>query len=77
MATPSGEIIEFDDLNFRVRTPPKPWVRIDIEQINDEATAGFMRRRPELLFMIFGERVGLENGLPNEGLAAISQANLR
>jgi tetratricopeptide (TPR) repeat protein len=67
--------VERADLNFRVQPPPFPWVEMDAKKINAEAAVVFARARPEMYFMIIGEKeVGLE--VQPEGMLEAWKARL-
>ena len=66
----------FEDLNFRFSAPQK-WVSLPPKTLNPEATATYLRKRPDVYFMIIAERPGAEAQFNAETLLTIAQANLR
>jgi hypothetical protein len=73
----AGEVKEYDDLNFRITVPARPWVELDADAFNPDSTVAYMRRRPEVYFMIIAEVVGVEFDFTSESLAAIAEGNLK
>ena len=53
-----GQVLTFDDLNFRFRTPGLPWVAFDSAKLNRASKLGFMRRFPDAYFIVIPERIG-------------------
>ncbi|MEE8451222.1 MAG: DUF3857 domain-containing protein, partial [Thermoguttaceae bacterium] len=77
-ATHDGEPRVFEELNFNLSPPAPPWVEIEnIKKINPAATVGFARQRPEMMFFVIGERLGVEMGFDSEALCELVKVNLR
>ena len=70
-------MLTFDDLNFRFRSPDRPWVAYDASRVNKASKLAFMRRNPEAYFFIIAEKLGSRSGLDTEQLAGIGKANLQ
>ena len=68
-----GKMLAFDDLNFRFRSPDRPWVAYDASRVNKASKLAFMRRNPEAYFFIIAEKLGSRPGLDTEQLAGIGQ----
>jgi hypothetical protein len=66
--------LEFKDLGFRFKMPGRPWVKLDAQKLNKDATVALMRTRPQIFAMIIAEKSG--GFLTTESLAEISKANL-
>ena len=76
-STPAPPAQVYDELNFRFTPPEGPWIPLDVETVNKDATLGFSLQNPSVLFMIIAESGGTQNvGLSNEGAAAIVRSNL-
>ncbi len=71
-----GQILTFEDLNFRFRSPERPWVTFAGAKLNKDAKATFMRRGPEVYFMIIAEKIGTGQELSAEQLAEFGKAHL-
>ncbi len=58
---PSGEgtTLTFDDLNFRFRTPGKPWFRMPRGTIKTDAQVMMQYPRPQIVISIIAERLGI------------------
>ncbi|MDB6066806.1 MAG: hypothetical protein JWR26_3014 [Pedosphaera sp.] len=73
----AGQLLTFDDLNFKIRSPGKPWVQLDAKKINKSANVVFTRARPQVSFMVIAERAGMGSGWSTEALAEVAKATLR
>jgi hypothetical protein len=71
-----GQIFTFDDLNFRFRSPDRPWVSWDASRINKASKLSFMRRNPEAYFSIIAEKIGSRVSFKTEQLAEVGKAQL-
>jgi len=76
-AVPVEEALRFEELNFQVKGPRKPWVRIDAESLNPNATLALMRTNPQVFFMVIAEDLGDDPSFTTEDLVKISQGALR
>ena len=74
--TKPGQMLTFDDLNFRFRSPDRPWSSFNSPKINKDSKVGFVRRLPEVYFMILAERIETTDGFSCEQLAEIGKAHL-
>ncbi|MEM8945566.1 MAG: tetratricopeptide repeat protein [Planctomycetota bacterium] len=72
-----GGAQRFEDLNFQFSTPDRSWVALSVERINPVASLAFVRKKPEVWFMVIAEKFGAENAFGNEALAEVAEANLR
>lgn len=72
-----GQILTFDDLNFRFRSPDRPWFPYDASLVNKASKLAFTRRNPDACFFVIVEKVGNRPGFTTEQLAAIGKANLQ
>jgi len=72
-----GNMLAFDDLNFRFRSPDRPWVSYDASRLNKASKLSFMRRNPEAYFTIIAEKVGTRVNFTAEQLAEVGKANLK
>ncbi len=71
-----GELL-YDDLNFSLAKPPRPWYSLDPKLINEDTTLCFSNSKAKCTFMIVGEKLGAESELTSEGLAEIAQGTIR
>lgn len=65
----------YKDLNFRLDGPQKPWVKLDPEKINPDATLCFYRTNPGMTFSVIAEKIEGSMVLENEAILEISKAN--
>ena len=72
-----GQLLTFDELNFRFRTPNRPWITFDAAKLNRESKLGFMRRFPEAYFLVIAERIGSGRDFSTAQLAEIGKAHLQ
>lgn len=72
----AGSELSFEELNFKITTPGRPWVRMDAAKVNPEAAVAFMRSRPHVFFMVLAESAGFESGYDTGTLAEVAKANL-
>jgi len=72
-----GQVLTFDDLNFRFRSPSRPWVSYDASKLNKVSKLGFMRRYPEAYFSVIAERIGSDRDFSSAQLAEIGKAHLQ
>ena len=72
-----GKILTFDDLNFRFRSPDRPWVSFDASRLNKASKLSFLRRNPEAYFLIIAEKLGAQRSFTTEQLAEVGKANLK
>jgi hypothetical protein len=61
-----GEMLAFDNLNFRFRAPDRPWVSIDGSKLNKASAATFTRRAPEAYFFIVAEQFSPQMEITSE-----------
>jgi len=71
-----GKLLNFADLNFRFRSPERPWVSVDLKQLNKDSKVSFMRRFPEAYFIIIAESLGDGSQMSSKQLAEIGKAHL-
>jgi len=71
-----GKLLNFADLNFRFRSPERPWVSVDLRQLNKDSTVSFMRRFPEAYFIVIAESLGDGSQISSKQLADIGKAHL-
>ena len=72
-----GEMLTFNDLNFRIRTPDRAWVSIDGSKLNKESAVTFVRRLPEAYFFVIAEKFGTRLDLTTERIAELGKLNLQ
>ena len=72
-----GQVLTFDDFNFRFRAPDHPWVSVEATTLNKDSKASFLRRLPESYFIIIAEDVGGTQISSSEQLAAVGKAHLQ
>ncbi|HTS18395.1 MAG TPA: DUF3857 domain-containing protein [Verrucomicrobiae bacterium] len=72
-----GEVLTFDDMNFRFRSPNRPWVRFDASRLNKASKLAFMRRNPEAFFLLTAERLGTRMNLGPEQFAEMGKATMQ
>ncbi|PWU20496.1 MAG: hypothetical protein C5B50_03825 [Verrucomicrobia bacterium] len=71
------ELLRFDDLNFKFRAPPRPWVQADAKRLNRESSLAFLRSMPEAFFMVIAEKLGADTELNTSALAEIAKERMR
>lgn len=71
-----GQVLTFDDLNFRFRSPSRPWVAYDTAKLNRDSKLGFMRRFPDAYVNVIAERIGTSREFTAAQLAEIGKAHL-
>lgn len=72
----AGQWLTFDDLNFRIRSPGKPWVQWDAKKFNKSATVAFMQAQPQVFFLVAAEQAGMGSTITTESLVEFAKANL-
>lgn len=65
------------DLNFIVKSPEKPYIRLKPKTINPHASVALFRARPQVYYMLIAEQGGVEMDVTTEDLMEISQAALK
>jgi tetratricopeptide (TPR) repeat protein len=73
----AGQWLVFNDFNFKIRSPGKPWAQLDAKKINKNATVAFAQTQPQVFFMILAERVAMGPNMTTEAMVEIAKANLR
>lgn len=71
-----GEEKVFEDLNFKFVMPGKPWVALDPEKVNPDASLCLASRSPQRIFFVIAEPLGVDIDLDVEGLAEIAKGYL-
>jgi type II secretory pathway pseudopilin PulG len=71
-----GPPLQFAQLNFSFRTPPKPWTQMDAQKVNKSSTLAFMRSQPQVLFFLIAEKIPTGT-MDTAVLAEISKGNLK
>jgi tetratricopeptide (TPR) repeat protein len=71
-----GKFLDFGDINFRIRTPPRPWTEVDLGKINKDSKVSFMRQSPEAYFMIIAESLGADTKIDNAQLTELARAHM-
>ena len=72
-----GKVLAFDDLNFRFRSPDRPWVTYDSSMLNKDTKLSFTRRNPEAYFLIIAEKIGTQISFTTAQLAEIGKSHLQ
>ncbi len=68
----------FEELNFQFTPPETGWAPLDVSSLNPDASLGYMRRKPTVVFMIVAESGGEQlASLTSEGVAAIVQSSIQ
>lgn len=75
-SNPPGKILSFDNLNFRFRTPERPWVSINVSKVTKNSTVAFMRQKPEVYFMIIAERLGSDKVISAQQVKDLAKAKI-
>lgn len=73
----TGEFVKFEEMNFRIRAPQKPWVQFDVKKMNADATVGFLQPKEQIGFLIVAEQAGIDMGLDADIVAVVAEAALR
>ena len=71
-----GKLLNFADLNFRFRAPERPWVSVDMRQLNKDSKLSFMRQLPEAYFIIIAESFEDGGSMSSKQLAEIAKAHM-
>jgi len=71
-----GVPLVFQNLNFKITTPGRPWVQADASRINADAQVAFVRAQPEMYFMVMAEKTG-RSAMSAESLAEMAGARMR
>jgi tetratricopeptide (TPR) repeat protein len=72
-----SQVLTFDDLNFRFRTPSRPWVPLNAAKVNKDSKVAFMRRFPEAYFLVIAEKIGSGRDFSTAQLAEVGKAHLQ
>ena len=72
-----GQTLTFDDLNFRLRAPERPWVSIDASKLNKDSKVTFIRRFPEAYFFVIAEKIGTSVNWSSEQLAELTKGQMQ
>lgn len=75
-AAPAAEGIELPDLRFKLRTLPAPWVQTDAKKMNPLASIGLLRTRPDMGFMLIGEKLEAKKVMSLDAYVAAVKSNL-
>ncbi|MBN1412216.1 MAG: DUF3857 domain-containing protein [Spirochaetales bacterium] len=65
------------ELNFQLKTPPAPYVKMNAFEANSDATMAFTRKDLELTFLVIGETLNDEVTFSVEDLVNINKINLK
>ena len=52
-----GTPLVFEEMNFRLPAPARPWVSVDAKKLNADAIVGFTRHGPEVWVLVIAERL--------------------
>lgn len=72
----SGDWLRFEDLNFKLRTPGRPWVQLDGKKFNKNVTVAFSMNKPSVTFMLVAEKLGA-NALSTDGLVEVVKTHVK
>src|SRR6266571_2747225 len=72
-----SQTLTFDELNFRLRAPDRPWVSIDASKLNKDSKVTFMRRFPDAYFFVIAEKIGTSVNWSSEQLAELGKAQMQ
>ncbi len=75
--TQPGQVLTFEELNFRFRAPERPWVSYDAKKLDPAIQLGFLRRSPQIVFNVIAERIGADAEMSTTSLVEIGEAHLR
>lgn len=64
----NGQVIEFRHENFSIASPGESWVRIDAKKLVEHGTVGFLRKNPEIYFIITTEVLGADAPISNDAV---------
>lgn len=74
----SGESLVFEELNFRIRRPKRPWEKTDfLQRANPAVTVAFIRQNPDIFFMLIAERGGVQLDMDVAQLCEAVKINAR
>lgn len=72
------EVYAFEDLNFKIGKPKKPWVKFDdAKSLNAEGTIAFIRANPTLTFFLVAEDAGMYAITDVNALTEIALGNVK
>lgn len=66
----AGQVYSYPESNFKFRAPGRPWVSFNSSNFSKLAKVGFLRRQPEVYFMVVAENLG------NPDLTSVQLAEL-
>ncbi len=69
-------MLTFDEMNYKFKSLPKPWAKIDATKINPLSTLGYMRAKPQIFFILIAESAGIDLNATSSQLAEIAKGNL-
>lgn len=75
--TQSGADIINADLNFIVKNPEKPYIKLKPKTINPYASVALFRASPQVYYILIAEQGGVDMEMTTEDLIEISQAALK
>ena len=67
----------FEELNFRMKEPPRGWRKIDMSPINPDVTFAMRRVQPEVIMMIIAENLGTTEAISPEAMIEFVTATIR
>ncbi|GJQ59409.1 MAG: hypothetical protein SCALA701_22100 [Candidatus Scalindua sp.] len=68
---------QFNDFNYKYKFPGHPYVIMNAKKINPDATFAMLKTKPQILFIIIAEKVGLSGDTKTENLLEVVMANLK
>jgi len=71
----AGQVLNFEDLNYRFRSPGRPWIQLDAKKFHPASSLALVRSLPDVSFMILAGKVGVDLSVDNEQLVEVAQAN--
>ncbi len=72
-----GQVTVRDDLNFKFTAPARPWVNMNAAIFNADAALAFMRRNPEISFVVIAEQFGGDNDITVNQIAEVGRGQLK
>ncbi len=72
---PEGKLTFFEDLGFSFTSPPDQWAFFDVKRFNSAAVIGYMRSKPQVVFMLVVEQIPPDT-ITSEAAAAAVRASL-
>ena len=72
-----GQLLTFDELNFKFRVPDRPWVAMEAAKLNKESQLAFARQSPGATCLLIAEKLGVNSEFATHELAEAGLARMK